>query len=67
MIGQSEDIFSEDCLTLNIWSKPQFGQQEKAVMVFIHGGGFTSGASSIRAYNGQHLADTEDIVVVTIK
>ncbi|EKD21085.1 carboxylesterase [Drepanopeziza brunnea f. sp. 'multigermtubi' MB_m1] len=66
MIGQSEDIFSEDCLTLNIWTKPQTGERKKAVMLYLHGGAFTTGTSNIRAYNGQHLADTEDIVVVTI-
>ena len=37
----SEDphVFSEDCLTLNIWTKPQTGEKSKAVFVWIHGGG----------------------------
>lgn len=34
---------SEDCLTLNIWTKPQTGERRKAVMVWIHGGSFVSG------------------------
>ena len=34
---------SEDCLTLNVWSKPQAGDAKKAVLVWIHGGAFTTG------------------------
>jgi cholinesterase len=30
---------SEDCLTLNVWSKPQIGEKSKAVLVWIFGGG----------------------------
>ncbi len=67
MIGQSKDIFSEDCLTLNIWTKPQSAQEKKAVMVWIHGGSFTTGTSNIPAYYGHHLADSHDIVVVSVK
>ncbi|OWP06027.1 hypothetical protein B2J93_1784 [Marssonina coronariae] len=66
MIGQSHEIFSEDCLTLNIWTKPQAGERQKAVMLWIYGGSFMTGSSSNAAYNGQHLADEEDIVVVSI-
>jgi len=34
---------SEDCLTLNIWTKPQTGESKKAVLMFIYGGAFVSG------------------------
>lgn len=37
---------SEDCLTVNVWTKPQAGEAKKAVMVWIHGGAFTSGKFS---------------------
>ncbi|KAK3291614.1 Alpha/Beta hydrolase protein [Chaetomium fimeti] len=57
---------SEDCLTLNVWTKPQTGEKRKAVMVYIHGGSFVSGSSAVPAYNGQFFADQEDIVLVTI-
>ena len=30
---------SEDCLTLNVWTKRQIGEKAKAVLFFIHGGG----------------------------
>ncbi|KAB5584767.1 Alpha/Beta hydrolase protein [Coniochaeta sp. 2T2.1] len=57
---------SEDCLTLNIWTKPQTGERRKAVMVYIHGGSFVSGSSAVPAYNGQFFTDQEDVVLVTI-
>jgi len=31
--------YSEDCLHLNIWTKPQIGEKAKAVLVWIYGGG----------------------------
>lgn len=30
--------YGEDCLTVNVWAKPT-GQKNKAVMVWIYGGG----------------------------
>ena len=35
---------SEDCLTLNIWTRGE--GKNKPVMVFIHGGGFQTGGTS---------------------
>lgn len=31
--------YSEDCLGLNVWTKPQTGERRKAVMAWIYGGG----------------------------
>ncbi|EMR72420.1 putative carboxylesterase protein [Eutypa lata UCREL1] len=58
----------EDCLTLNVWTKPQAGEGEekKAVLVFIHGGSFISGSSRVPVYNGQHIAGNQDVVLVTL-
>jgi cholinesterase len=66
-IFQFGERFSEDCLTLNVWTAPQRGEEKKAVLVWIYGGGFTTGSSATPLYNGQHLADLEDVVVVSIK
>lgn len=60
-------VYSEDCLFLNIWTKPQCGESQKAVMVFIYGGDFEGGSSSIGVYDGTVLADQEDVVVVHFK
>lgn len=37
----------EDCLTLNVWTKPHVGEKAKAVLLFIHGGGMCRHASLI--------------------
>ncbi|KAF6820306.1 carboxylesterase [Colletotrichum plurivorum] len=57
---------SEDCLTLNAWTKPQTGDAKKAVLVWIHGGAFSTGSSRIPAYNGKFIADKNDVVVVSM-
>ncbi|XP_071945423.1 cholinesterase-like [Antedon mediterranea] len=58
-------VGKDDCLYLNIFS-PQTKPQNAAVMVFIHGGGFTTGTASTEDYSGVPLAATGDVIVVTI-
>jgi cholinesterase len=59
--------FSEDCLTINVWTKHQSGERKKAVLIWLYGGGFTSGASADPMYDGEHFVDQEDIVFVSFK
>jgi cholinesterase len=66
-ISSPEVVHSEDCLYLNVWSKPQSGEPLKAVMVFIYGGGFTSGTSTTPVYNGAALAGQDDVIIVNFK
>ena len=56
---------SEDCLYLNIWT-PGLDGAKRPVMVWIHGGGFTSGAGSWLVYNGRTLSTRGDVVIVTV-
>jgi para-nitrobenzyl esterase len=56
---------SEDCLSLSVWT-PGIDDGRRAVMVWIHGGGFTSGSGSGDLYRGGTLAGEGDVVVVTI-
>ena len=67
LITNQHVLYNEDCLYLNVWSKPQTGEAQKAVMVFMYGGGFDSGTSSLPIYNGATLADQEDVIIVTFK
>ncbi len=57
---------SEDCLFLNVWTPGIADGRERAVMVWLHGGGFASGSGSSLAYEGSRLAARGDVVVVTI-
>lgn len=59
--------YSEDCLTLNVWTKPATNGTKKPVLFWIYGGGFNTGTSNNTAYNGKHIADLEDVVVVSAK
>ncbi len=56
---------SEDCLFLNVWT-PRSDERERPVMVWLHGGGFTTGSGSANAYDGVRLANRGDVVVVTV-
>jgi cholinesterase len=67
MQAQRNDTFSEDCLNLNIWTKPQSGAQKKAVLVFIHGGAFTTGSLTNPFQDGSLIAEEQDLVMVAIK
>ncbi|KAJ7605188.1 carboxylesterase [Roridomyces roridus] len=63
-LGQGA-VFGEDCLTLNVWAKNST-ELGRAVMVFFYGGRFDIGGTNSPFYNGQYLADSEDIVVITV-
>ncbi len=55
----------EDCLYLNVFA-PGEGSTGCPVMVFIHGGGFTSGSGSWGLYAGHDLVTRGGVVVVTL-
>jgi para-nitrobenzyl esterase len=56
---------SEDCLYLNIWTPAKQGSEKLPVMFWIHGGGFTAGATAEQLYHGNQLAK-KGVVVVTV-
>lgn len=61
----NDEVMSEDCLTLNIWT-PKTDSGGRPVMLFIHGGAFVVGSSRNTYYDGSQLAARGDVVVVTI-
>ena len=56
---------SEDCLYLNIWT-PACDAKKRPVLVWIHGGGYSTGSGAQLIYRGRDLARNGDVVVVTI-
>ena len=56
-------LMSEDCLYLNVWTKADAADAKLPVMVWIHGGGWTSGASSNGTYDGFGFADKNVVLV----
>ncbi|MBV9540199.1 MAG: carboxylesterase/lipase family protein [Alphaproteobacteria bacterium] len=65
VLGGTPGTRSEDCLYLNIQT-PGCDGAKRAVMVWIHGGAFVTGAGSVGTYNGKYLVPRGDIVLVTI-
>ena len=59
-LGPNEGV-SEDCLRLNIFTKSL--ESSQAVMVWIHGGGYSSGSKD--RYKMREIVD-KDIVLVTV-
>jgi para-nitrobenzyl esterase len=55
---------SEDCLYLNVWTPARKGQEGLPVLVYLHGGGNTTGSGDELRYDGEKLA-REGIIVVT--
>jgi len=64
-VGKPDLPFSEDCLYLNVWSPAQSPKERLPVMVWIYGGGFVSGFTSLPLYSGENLA-RKGVVVVSI-
>jgi len=56
---------SEDCLYLNVWSPAKSPAARVPVLVWIYGGGFNAGATSIPTYSGEVLA-RKGVVLVSI-
>jgi para-nitrobenzyl esterase len=56
---------SEDCLYLNVWTPAKSENEKLAVMVWIHGGGFTAGTPAEKTYHGEGVAK-KGVVVVSI-
>jgi para-nitrobenzyl esterase len=65
--GRSEDPAErEDCLVLNVFTPAVGDGKKRPVMVWLHGGGFSTGSASRPMLEGTNMARTGDVVVVSI-
>ncbi|GAB2483894.1 carboxylesterase/lipase family protein [Algoriphagus taiwanensis] len=60
-----KEPISEDCLYLNLWTPAKSTEEKLPVMVWIYGGGFSSGGNTVPLYDGEELAK-KGIVVVAL-
>ncbi|KAF8476793.1 Alpha/Beta hydrolase protein [Kalaharituber pfeilii] len=54
----------EDCLSLNVWTKP--GRANAPVMVWIYGGGYILGGTDTLMYDGTQFAANHEVVLVSV-
>jgi para-nitrobenzyl esterase len=56
---------TEDCLYLNVWTPAKSASDRLPVMVWIYGGGFVGGMTSVPVYDGTRLAE-KGVVLVSV-
>lgn len=62
----TQGAVSEDCLSVNVWRPAGASATDRLpVMVWIHGGGYASGSSSVPVYDGEAMA-RRGIVFVSV-
>ena len=65
--GPGGQPMSEDCLYLNVWTAAKSATDRRPVMLWIHGGGFTSGSGkALFGVRSRRTARKKGVVLVTI-
>lgn len=64
VMGDIDAPQSEDCLTLDLYAPAALAGGLRPVVVWLHGGAFSSGAGSLPWYSGEALARRGDLVFV---
>ena len=59
-------MMSEDCLHLNVWTPALRDGHKRPVLVYFHGGAYNNGSVNEDLYDGVHLCQRGDVVVVTV-
>jgi para-nitrobenzyl esterase len=62
----SEPSMSEDCLALNVWTPTLDGRERLPVLVWLHGGGLSTGSASWPLYDFTNLARRDRVVMIGI-
>jgi para-nitrobenzyl esterase len=64
-LGLDALTVNEDCLYLNVWTPAKTAKDNIPVMVWIYGGGFAIGGTSLMQYDGTNLAK-KGVVLVSV-
>jgi len=65
-VSLRERTQSEDCLFLNVWTPDPAPKRSKPVMVYFHGGAYSTGSVTDPLNDSAKLATRGDVVVVTV-
>ena len=65
-LDEENPVNSEDCLHLNVWTPALRDGRKRPVLVYIHGGAYSSSSSNGPVYDGVNLVKRGDVVVVTL-
>ncbi|KAJ1544893.1 hypothetical protein HK405_008326, partial [Cladochytrium tenue] len=69
--GEPDLVISEDCLFINVWTPTAVSENPLPVMVWVYGGNFKYGGTSMGRFNGANLVDKavnigEPVIVVSM-
>lgn len=64
--GGEQDGTDNNCQNLNIWTPGVNDGEKRPVMVWLHGGGFSTGSANEAGYDGENLSREGDVVVVSV-
>ena len=65
--GESDQSGTDNnCQNLNIWTPGINDGEKRPVMVWLHGGGFSTGSANEADYDGEALSQSGDVVVVSV-
>lgn len=64
--GNNYQPQAENCLFLNVWTSGGPRGPKRPVMVYIHGGAYSTGSVTDPLNDGARLAERGDVVVVTV-
>lgn len=62
----NQDGTDNNCQSLNIWTPGLNDGGLRPVLVWLHGGGFSTGTANDSSYDGEALAKNGDVVVVSV-
>lgn len=64
--GGDQSGTDNNCQNLNIWTPGLQDGEQRPVMVWLHGGGFSTGSANESDYDGEALSRSGDVVVVSV-